>query len=154
MNETRETSLAERCESLQQLTADLANQVRLLQEQVALNAQRWGTSRDSGNILVVTMPDGFPIRQSSQAKTFVLTIEMLGTDRVKDLGKTSGTRDLISNHRVYSSCYPSGSYYIFTNMSIRRKKELLEEIARELDPPVDIHVEIFRRVSDADAESA
>ncbi|RKU10881.1 hypothetical protein C6503_19545 [Candidatus Poribacteria bacterium] len=83
-----------------------------------------------------------------------LRIETLGTARVKDLGKTVGRRDLVSNYQVYTSCYPSGPYYIFTNMNVETKKELLEEIASELNPPVSIHVEIFHRVSDPDGEPA
>lgn len=152
MNETRNTSLAETCGSLRRLTAELENQVNLLEQQVALKAQRWIASSGNRNILVVTMPDGHPIRCESQAKTFGLVIETLGTARVRDLGKTVGRRDLVSNHRVYPSCYPSGPYYIFTNMNVESKKALLEEIASDL--PVSLQVEIFHRVSDPDGEPA
>ena len=130
-----------------ELIQALENSIRLLQQEIASDTQRW-TPRGSGNILIVTMPDGRPIRCGSQAKTFGLVIEKLGVEKVKPLNLKFGTHDLISNDQVYDTDYPSGEYYIYTNMTIWRKKEFLERIRDELGKP--LQVEVFRRVTRQD----
>ena len=140
MNETR-----------QGLIQTLENSIRLLQQEIERDPQQW-TSGGGGRskILIVTMPDGRPIRRASQAQTFGAVIESLGVEDVKDLGmrvgRTTNSRDLVSTSRVHPSCYPSGQYYIFTNMNIENKIRLLQEIADRLD--VHLLVEGFQRIAD------
>ena len=140
MNETR-----------QELMQTLENSIRLLQQEIERDPQQWTPGRGGrSKILIVTMPDGRPIRRASQAKTFGAVIESLGVEDVKDLsirvGAAANSNALVSTSRAHSTCYPSGQYYIFTNMNIENKIRLLREIAGRLGVP--LVVEGFQRIAD------
>ena len=129
-----------------ELIQALENSIRLLQQEIALDAQRW-TLGGRDNILIVTMPNSCPIRRSSQSQTFGCVIETLGVERVKLLGLTVGPLDLITQNpdpNPNYNYYKVGQDYIFTTLSISDKKELLETIANQLG--VSLQVEIFRRM--------
>ena len=135
-----------------ELIQALENSIRLLRQEIALGTQRWTPGAGSGDmILIVTMPDGRPIRRRSQAQTFGCVIENLGVEDVKDLELTVGTLDLITQNpdpNPHYNYYPVGQYHIFTTLNVWDKKAFLETIADQLDKP--LQVEIFCRVADQD----
>ncbi len=94
--------------------------------------------------LVVTMPNGVKIAHKTAKATFLEVIDNIGVERVKNLNKVCNKGDLISNIR--NPKYPDydqpelGGYYIMTGSDTKRKKNQLEEIARDLD--VSLKVEI------------
>ena len=94
--------------------------------------------------LVVTMPNGVEIAHDTAKATFLEVIDNMEVERVKKLNKVCNNSDLISNIR--NPKYPNsdqpelGGYYIMTCSDTQKKKELLEEIARDLGVPLKVEI--------------
>ena len=123
----------------------LQDRINLIQEKI--DSDETDTNQRD-QILVVRIRGGAPILRESQAQTFGFVIEALGIEEVRALGKTIGNDPLISTSRSPNPnirYYPSGPYYIKTTMNCDQKKDLLEEIASELRPSVNIQVDIYQK---------
>lgn len=75
-------------------------------------------------------------------------IEMLGIEAVRTLGKKISGHDFIAItlfSKPNITYYEAPPYYIYTNMRVVNKKRWLEEIASELNPPVPIQVDIYKK---------
>ena len=131
--------------SLEELAPMLQDCINLIQEEIDSDEADTGSSRQ---ILVVRIQGDAPILREDQSKTFGFVIEVLGIEKVKALAKTVGNDALISTSRSPNPnirYYQSGPYYIKTTMNCPQKKDLLEEIASELSPPVPIQVDIYEK---------
>lgn len=131
--------------SLEEAVPMLQDCINLIQEEINSNE---GNTSQRNQILVVRIRDGAPILRESQAKTFGFVIEMLEIEEVRALEKTVGNDLLVSTSQPSNpniQYYQSGPYYIKTTMNCSQKKNLLEEIANELDPPVPIQVDIYQK---------
>ena len=83
--------------------------------------------------LVVTMSNGESIDHHNATETFVEVIEKLGIQRVKDLDKEYIIPLISTDEHPRYTQRKLGRYYIMTQSSTNTKKELLEEIASDLE---------------------
>ena len=91
--------------------------------------------------LVVKLPDGTTIRETTAAQTFARAIKELGFKRVAELGKRVNGYPLVSTKRHPTYCQQLvDGHYIFTHSSTKSKKALLEEIADELNEPLKVTI--------------
>ena len=69
-------------------------------------------------------------------------IEELGIEEVRSLGLTLNKGPLISirESEDYSYQHRSGRYYINTHSSTKKKKALLEDMARRLGVRIDVKI--------------
>ncbi len=96
------------------------------------------------SILRVTMFNGEVIEEPRAIATFTKVIERLGIANVRKLGLTANTIPLVSNAKdLYRPQKQVGGYYISSNSSTKAKKNILEQIAKEMH--LNITVEIVER---------
>ena len=90
-------------------------------------------SKSSKTKLKVTFPNGEIIEEYFAADTFALTIKTLGVDKIRGMGLMDSGIPLIdaSKHDQYGQRKING-WYICTHSSTKRKKEILETIAKKL----------------------
>lgn len=96
-------------------------------------------------ILAITFPDGTRICESVAARSFVMAIEKVGVERVKQLDMNVCGVPLIATQRIDrygKSQWPCGKFYVMTHSSTESKKEALQRIAKELS--LQLRVEIVR----------
>ncbi len=83
--------------------------------------------------LVVKLPTGRTLKETTAADTFCKTVEEMGLERVRALGKSINNFPLISHekHDTYTQS-KVGNFYVMTHSSTRAKKDLLEDIGSRL----------------------
>ena len=93
--------------------------------------------------LVVKLPNGHVIKESTAAETFARVLKELGIEKVAKLGKAVNGWPLITpkKHPTYTQ-QKVNSEYIMTHTSTSAKKALLEEIAQELKVELDISIAV------------
>jgi hypothetical protein len=93
--------------------------------------------------LVVKLPNGMVIKESTAAETFARTIKELGTEKVAKLGKAVNGWPLITpkKHPSYTQQKVNGDY-VMTHSSTNAKKALLEEIAKDLNVALDVSIAV------------
>ena len=91
--------------------------------------------------LVVTMSNGEKVDHNIAATTFAEVIEKLGIERVRNRKYIERGTPLISTseHPKYNQ-HKSERYYIFTNISTKEKKALLEKIATDLHEHLQVKI--------------
>ena len=90
--------------------------------------------------LVVTMSNGERIDHHNATKTFVEVIEKLGVQRVKDLDKEYIIPLISTDEHPRYTQRKLGQYYIMTQSSTNTKKEILEEIASDLEDRLTVAI--------------
>ena len=98
-------------------------------------------SKASKTVLKVTLPTGDAIEEYYAADTFALTIKALGVEKVRMLGITETGIPLIDStkHEQYMQRKIDG-WYVCTHSSTKRKKEVLETIAKKLGIRLQISI--------------
>lgn len=93
--------------------------------------------------LVVKLPSGHVLKESTAAETFARTIKELGIEKVAKLGKAVNGWPLITpkKHPSYTQQKVNGDY-VMTHISTSAKKALLEEIAQELNVVLDVSIAV------------
>ncbi len=124
MNQAPLSLLSQTCESLE-------NSLRLLRQQIEL----WNTKSN----LIVTMPDGMPIRMESANKTFLKVIELIGVERVYNV-KDRPPSLISTEYRPWRE--PLGQYYVDLRRSNVEKAKILLRIANDDKLKIDLKVEI------------
>lgn len=84
---------------------------------------------------VVTMPDGERIDRPVAADTFADVIEKLGLAQAEKIEPKH-----ISTSNTYRNFKRRGQYFIDTNLTNRRKKNILENIAEALGVPIYVNM--------------
>ena len=110
--------------------------------QIQVGQKRKSHSKGRWTRLVVRFPNGRVIESSKAADSFVAAIEELGIEEVRSLGLTLNKGPLISirESEDYSYQHRSGRYYINTHSSTKKKKALLEDMARRLGVRIDVKI--------------
>ncbi len=101
--------------------------------------------REPIQVIKVSMPDGSVIFNSKNGTdTFCKVLERIGLNRVHDLENIKSGINIVSNVKDPNRRqHQIGNFYIFTNLSTRDKKQVLDRIAKELQ--IDMKVEIVKR---------
>ena len=101
------------------------------------------SSRSPHTGLLVKLPNGDMINESTAAATFARTIKELGIDNVNRLGITVCNWQLISSKKHPNSQYRQqliDGVLVMPPHSTKHKKKLLEEIARKLNVNIAVSV--------------
>ncbi|MDQ6632792.1 MAG: hypothetical protein M3Y82_13720 [Verrucomicrobiota bacterium] len=99
------------------------------------------TKRRKNTKLRVRFADGPEIEEYFAADTFALAIKELGIDRIEKLGYLDNGEPLISPrmHPTYQH-RKFGDKYLSTHSSTERKKDMIEQIAKQLGRKVTVTV--------------
>ena len=97
-------------------------------------------TRQAATVLEVIMPNGEKIAHKNASDTFVEVIEKIGIQKVEKLNKKlNGVLISTTNHPTRTQ-HEAGGYYIATHARTERKKRCLEEIAKDLDVPLEVKI--------------
>lgn len=94
-------------------------------------------SRKKSHFLRVTFNDGRVLQHRNSARTFAKIIEECYPDLITEMGIMAASVNIVST--VLSDKYAgaqipiSGGYYVMTNLSTSAKRDVLEQIAEELE---------------------
>lgn len=98
--------------------------------------------RAANTSIIVKLPDGRTIKETTAADTFCKALMEMGLERVKRLNKTRNGYPLIGSEKSSENYNQKeyGGYFIMTHTSTRYKKEILEEISKELGSKIEVYV--------------
>lgn len=101
--------------------------------------------------LKVLFPNGVVIYKSNSADTLVDAINIIGPNRVADIGLTMSDFDFVSKHKItpkedtsnygHSQKKLDDGYYVITKSTNRRKKGQLDEISTKLSLDLIVTIE-------------
>lgn len=98
-------------------------------------------TRGSFKRMKVTFGDGKVIEEPTSAMTFAKSIQKMGFMNVKKLGLKANKTDLVSTS-AYEKCVQEkiGRHYIVTHLNANKKKDYLEEAAKQLGLQIQVEV--------------
>lgn len=104
-------------------------------------ASREKHTRSRVKNMKVVFEDGKVIEETTSAKTFARSLEKMGLENVKKLGFKAINTDLVSRSASKKCAQEKiGRHYIVTHLNADKKKDLLEEAAKQLGLNIQVKV--------------
>lgn len=112
-------------------------QIDLFEDQMS----REKHTRGSFKRMKVIFVDGKVIEEPTSSKTFAKSLQKMGLENVKKLGLKAINTDLVSRSASEKCAQEKiGRYYIVTHLNANKKKDLLEEAAKQLGLKIQVKV--------------